>query len=111
MNSAKSGWFRYFPASLRTKIEHCPNFQKALNNISWLFADRILRMGAGLFVTIWLARYLGAEQFGLLNYATAFVALFSALATMGLNGIIVRDLVKSPETANIVLGTAFVMQF
>lgn len=111
MDSTKSGWFRYLPASLRTKIEHRPNLQKVLNNISWLFADRILRMGAGLLITVWLARYLGPEQFGLLNYVTAFVALFSAVATMGLNGIVVRDLVKAPETANEILGTAFVMQF
>lgn len=111
MNSSKQGWFRYLPVTIRNKIEHRPNLLKVLNNVSWLFADRILRMVAGLLITVWLARYLGTEKFGLLNYATAFVALFGALATMGLNGIVVRDLVKEPETANTVLGTAFVLQF
>lgn len=79
-------------------------------NTGWLFADRIMRMGVGLVVGVWIARYLGPEQFGLLNYASAFVALFGAIAGLGLNGIVVRDLVKEPETANTTLGTAFVLQ-
>lgn len=68
-------------------------------------------MGAGLLVGVWVARYLGPEQFGLLNYVTAFVALFGAIASLGLNGIVVRDLVKHPENANETLGTAFLLQF
>lgn len=67
-------------------------------------------MGAGLAVGIWLARYLGPEQYGLLNYAMAFVALFSAVATLGLNDIVVRDLISDPENSHTTLGTAFVLQ-
>ncbi|WP_370588511.1 hypothetical protein [aff. Roholtiella sp. LEGE 12411] len=46
-------------------------------NTSWLFADRILRMGVGLVVGVWVARYLGVRQYGLFNYTIAFVALFN----------------------------------
>jgi PST family polysaccharide transporter len=67
-------------------------------------------MVAGLLVGVWVARYLGPVQFGQLNYALAFVALFGAIAGLGLNGIVVRDLVKDPENANTTLGTAFVLQ-
>lgn len=98
------------PAFIRRRIEHRPNLQKALANTGWLFADRILRMGMGLLVGVWVARYLGPEQFGLFNYASAFVALFGAIATLGLNGIVVRELVKQPEDTNTILGTAFTLQ-
>lgn len=67
-------------------------------------------MGVGLFVGVWIARYLGPEQYGLLNYAMAFVALFGAFSTLGLQGIVVRDLVKEPEDTNSTLGTAFILQ-
>ena len=67
-------------------------------------------MGGGLIVGIWLARYLGPEQFGLMNYAIAFVALFSSIATLGMNDIVVRDLVLKPKLTNCTIGTAFVMQ-
>lgn len=103
-------WLGLLPAVLRDKIKDRPNLQKALNNTGWLFADRILRMGVGLLVVIWVARYLGPEQFGLLNYAMAFVAFFGVIATLGLNGIVVRDLLKEPDAADSTMGTAFLLQ-
>lgn len=63
-----------------------------------------------MLVGVWVARYLGPEQFGLFNYATAFVALFSSIATLGLNRIVVLDLIKDPGAANATLGTAFLLQ-
>ena len=76
-------------------------------NTGWLFADRILRMGVGLFVGVWVARYLGVEQFGVFNYANAFVGLFITISTLGLDGIVVRSIVREPEKRSLILGTAF----
>lgn len=67
---------------------------KYFKNTSWLFGEKILRMAVGLFVGVWLARYLGPEQFGLFSYAQSFVGLFIAIATFGLDGIVVRETVK-----------------
>ncbi|MBW2737768.1 MAG: flippase [Deltaproteobacteria bacterium] len=68
---------------------------------------RVLSMVVALFVGVYVARYLGPERFGLLSYAGSFVGLFTALATLGLDGIMVRELVKSPERKDELLGTAF----
>lgn len=87
-----------------------PGLRKIISNTSWLFVDRILRMGVGLFVGIWVARYLGPEQFGLYNYAVAFVSLFSAFTTLGLDGIVVRDIVRDPACKDETLGSAFVLK-
>jgi O-antigen/teichoic acid export membrane protein len=80
---------------------------KYFKNTSWLFAEKVLRMVAGLFVGVWVARYLGPEQFGLFSYALSFVGLFAAIATLGLDGIVVRELVKDEAKQNTLLGTAF----
>lgn len=80
-------------------------------NTGWLFADRILRMGVGLFIGVWIARYLGVKQFGIFNYATAFVALFSTLSTLGLDAIVIRSIVREPENREQILGTAFCLKF
>jgi O-antigen/teichoic acid export membrane protein len=64
-------------------------------------------MVVALFVGVYVARYLGPERFGLLSYAGSFVGLFMALATLGLDGIMVRELVKTPERRDELLGTAF----
>ena len=77
---------------MRQNVEGRGNLQKLIGNTGWLFADRILRLGVGLWVGIWTARYLGPEQFGLFNYSIAFVALFSVFATLGLDGIVVDSI-------------------
>lgn len=79
-------------------------------NTSWLFAEKILRMVVGLFVGIWVARYLGPEQFGLFSYAQSFVGLFTPIATLGLDGIVIRELVKDESKRDVLLGTAFVLK-
>ena len=102
---------RMLPAFVRRRIEHRPGLVKILDNIGWLFFDKILRMGVGLLVGVWIARYLGPEQFGLLNYAIAFTGLFGAIATLGLQSIVVRDIVRDPDGAKLTLGTAALLQF
>lgn len=67
-------------------------------------------MGVGLLVGVWVARYLGPEQFGLLNFSLAFTGLFGSIAVLGLDGIVVRDIVREPASAGITLGTAAMMQ-
>lgn len=88
-----------------------PGLRQVLSNIAWLFTDQILQMGLGLFVGLWVARYLGPTQFGLLSYAIAFVSLFSSVATMGLGTLVVRNIARDPECKNETLGTAFGLQF
>jgi O-antigen/teichoic acid export membrane protein len=82
-------------------------FMKYFKNTSWLFGEKILRMVVGLFVSIWVARYLGPEQFGLFSYAQSFVGLFTAIATLGLDGIVIRELVKDESRRDELIGTAF----
>lgn len=103
-------WLRCLPGSLYAKIERRPNLLKILNNTAWLFSDKLLRAGLGLFVGVWVARYLGPEDFGLLSFAVAFVSLFSALSTLGLPGIVVRDIVSDPKGSVETLGSACVLQ-
>ncbi|MEP6937658.1 MAG: oligosaccharide flippase family protein, partial [Chthoniobacterales bacterium] len=83
---------------------------RAWANMGWLFTDRVLRSGLGLLVLIWMARHLGPAQFGVLNYATAYVALIWSFTDLGLSSIVVRNLVKRPEDAQRILGTAFFLR-
>ena len=53
-----------------------------LNNASWLLLDRLLRGLGGLFIGIWIARYLGPKDFGVLNYAFAYVAFLVCLLVL-----------------------------
>lgn len=106
MNQA---WTKYLPATLRAKVEGRAYLQNVVTNTGWQFADHILRMAVGLAVGIWVARYLGPGQFGLFSYALAFVSLFSAFAHLGLEDIVIRDIVSAPACRDETLGTAFLL--
>lgn len=101
------------PGRLRQRIGQLQGhagFRRYFSNTSWLMAERVLRMAVALFVGIYVARYLGPTDFGLLNYALSFVGLFTTLALLGLDGIVVRELVDDPARENELLGTAFVLK-
>jgi len=103
-------WMEILPPFIRQKLEGRPYLQNVVSNTGWLFAEKMVRMGVGLFVGVWVARFLGPEQFGYLSFALAFVSLFSAIAGLGLDGIVVRDLVCDPSGKDEILGTAFILK-
>ena len=82
-------------------------FHKYFANTSWVLGEKVLRMSISLFVGIYVARYLGPERYGLLSYAISFVWLFSALASLGLDDILVREIVKNPEKRQNLIGSVF----
>lgn len=98
------------PAGWRAWLGARPHVQRVVTNTGWLLGDRIFRMAVGLLVGIWVARYLGAAQFGLIAYATAIVTLATPLATLGLDNIVVRDLVRRQHDPGLTLGTCVLLQ-
>lgn len=78
-----------------------------LKNAAWLIADHSIRLITGLFVGAWLARYLGPAEYGELSYILAIAAFFQVTASLGLDGVVVRELSGDQYAAPLVLGTAF----
>ena len=76
---------------------------KVIQNFSWLFFDRIIRLFVGFFVSVLVARYLGVESFGKLSYAVAYTAFFQAISNFGVDSIVVRDMAKDRESSGEIL--------
>ena len=89
------------------QLKHHSGFKKYFANTSWVLGERILHLAVSLFISIYVARYLGPERYGLLSYALSFVWLFSALAHLGLDDILVQELVQHREKRKDLLGTVF----
>jgi polysaccharide transporter, PST family len=85
-------------------------FRRIAGNTGWLMFDRLVRMGVGIFISAWVARYLGPSRFGSLNFAASFVALFATLTTFGLDNIILREIVLDASAAPVILGTGFALR-
>jgi O-antigen/teichoic acid export membrane protein len=99
--------------SIKVKFENLrrnESYWKVILNTFWLFLDKFFVLGVAFFVGIYVARHLGPAQFGMLSYAMGFVGLFTAFTEMGLNNILVRDLVKGVHRREELLGSAFLLQ-
>lgn len=97
-------------AKLRAVRLSRPGLVQAAMNAGWLYAEKALRIAVGIFVLAWLARYLGPERFGLLNYASALVLLVSGLAMMGTDKILFRELVRVPDDTPILVGSSLLLR-
>lgn len=86
-------------------------FQKYAKNTGYLFFEKAARMVFMLTIWAYVARHLGPEQFGFLNYALSFVFLFQIFADLGLEPIVVQQLVKYEDKRDIILGSAFILKF
>ncbi len=94
----------------KARLESRAGLRKIAANMGWLLLDNFLRLGLGLFVGVWVARYLGPGAFGMLNYATALVAIATPFAALGIGNLLVRDMLKNPERIPVYLGTSLVMR-
>ena len=87
-------------------------FLKYLKNTSWLFLSKVFSFLSVIFINSYLASYLGPEKYGLLIYSSSIVIMFLPLAMIGLNDIVVKELVKIKDKVaiNNILGTAFFLK-
>jgi O-antigen/teichoic acid export membrane protein len=92
------------------KLKLSPGFKKYFANMGWLFFERVIKILVAFFVGVYVARYLGPSDYGLLSYSESFVGLFLAIATLGLDNIVVRELVKDTKKKDELLGTAFALK-
>jgi O-antigen/teichoic acid export membrane protein len=91
-------------------LKNNQGFKKYFKNTTWLLLEKILKIVSEVFVGVWVTRYLGPDDFGMLSYAKSFSAFFIVISSMGLNTIIVRELINNEEKRDVLLGTAFVLK-
>lgn len=79
-----------------------------MSNSVWLLADNLVASVLGLLVVTVMARTLGPMEYGFYTYVFSVAALFAIFGQMGLDGLMVREIVDSKDRTReaIVLGTA-----
>lgn len=76
------------------------SFRTILVNAFWLVSDRLFRLIANFFIGILIARHLGPQGFGVLNYGQVMLMLLTPLATFGLPELTVRELSRRRAKAD-----------
>lgn len=64
-------------------------------NTAILFVSQSLTFVLSFFYTIYMARYLGAANFGILSFAISFTGIFSVLADLGLSTLTTREVARN----------------
>lgn len=73
-----------------------------------MLSERIFKTLSSFLIGVFVAKYLGPEKFGNLNYVIAFVAIFIPIAEMGYSTILLRELSSlKKHKRNQVISTAF----
>jgi len=75
-----------------------------LRNFSVLMVAQALSMLAGTVSTIWLARHLGPQGYGLIGFGAAFLTYFTVIANLGTDTLGARDVARTAETRADVTG-------
>ena len=91
-------------------IKKRPFLSKIISNMGWLSFDRLIQFLVSFFVVIWVIRYLGPEDYGVLSFVWAFTAIFGLFVGLGLNRILTRELVSNSKYKDKLMGTVFFLQ-
>lgn len=94
---------------IKEKSKH-PGVQKHTKNMSWMFFAKLSGMVVAFITTAYIARHLGPTNYGQLSYAISFTGLFGFLASLGIDQILYRDLIRFPEKRDVYMGTALALR-
>lgn len=78
-----------------------------VQNLFWAVLGKVVALLSGLIVGIIVARYLGPERYGLMNYIISYVFLFQTFSIFGLDAIEIREEARNVVPFTQVIGTAF----
>lgn len=98
------------PAAASRLIRGRPMLRRLLGNGVWRIGDSVFRMGVGVLVNAYVARYLSPSGFGLISFAAAMATLVTAIAQFGMQNVVVRELIRRPQERPAILGSALVLR-
>lgn len=84
---------------------------KVTKNAGWIIGIQLVKSVFGMIISMLTARFLGPSSFGVINYASSIVAFMAPIMYLGLNGVLVQELVNTPEKEGETLGTAITLSF
>lgn len=84
--------------------------KKSVKNSMWIIAERVYQMIVNFVLTIMVSRYLGPENYGVLNYGATLVNIFLVFTKLGLDTMIANEFIKHRDKEGLILGTTTAMR-
>lgn len=83
---------------------------KFIHNTGWIMFAQVYQMLLSLVIGVISARYLGPSNYGTINYAASYISFFTIACALGLEGIVVKEMVDNRDNEGVVLGSSIVMR-
>jgi len=85
-------------------------FKQLAKNFSWMMLDQAIKILVGFLISVYVIRYLGPKDFGILSYATAIVGVLYPFATLGTDAILFRNMLKNKQGTFVYMDTTQVIR-
>lgn len=82
---------------------------KVAKNAGWIIVCKVVQSLIGLVIGSLTARYLGPSNYGLINYASSLVAFVVPIMYLGINNVLVQELITHENEEGEVLGTSIAL--
>ncbi|OYU94278.1 MAG: hypothetical protein CFE21_16975 [Bacteroidetes bacterium B1(2017)] len=82
-----------------------------VSNSFWMLLEKSSRIISGILVGVLVVRYLGAAQYGIITLGLSIIGILTIFSTLGLDSLVVRELLTRSKKKYVILGTAFWMRF
>ncbi len=94
---------------LLKKVKHIFDGREA-KNAGWIIAGKVIQMVLSFVVSVYSVRFLGPANYGVLNYAIAYVTFFASICTLGIGSVIIKNFTDYPDEHGETLGTAMILR-
>jgi O-antigen/teichoic acid export membrane protein len=74
--------------------------ERIAKNTFALFLSNVFILALSFIYTMYVARYLGAANYGIISFALAFTGIFGVFTDLGLSQLAVRDIARDKGNAN-----------
>lgn len=93
------------------KLQKHEGFMRYFNSMNWLFLEKIFRLSFSFLVGIYVARYLGPDNLGILSFSIVIIAILSSFIRIGLNNVVYKEFSTNNNNQYEILGTAAFLIF
>lgn len=83
---------------------------RVVANASWMIAEQGIQMIVSFIIGMLTVRYLGPSNYGVINYCNAYTAFFTAIASLGIEAIVVKELIARPDEQGEIIGSSIFMR-
>lgn len=96
-----------FLQKIKSCIGNRSNLGMVVQNVFWAIIGRIVAIFTTTLVGVFVARYLGPEDYGIMNFVISYVTIFSTVASFGLDNVEIRELSHQDGNRDQIMGTAW----